>query len=97
MRAGEESQDPPVEERLQVHAVFDTALPTALAGNVPVRVYKPTSADSHLLLVYFHEGAFFLDSVNTHDHMARALATPRSAWSFQWATGWRPNTRFLPT
>lgn len=74
MRAGEESQVPPVEKRLPVHAVFDTALPTSLVGNVPVRVYTPTAADTHPLLVYFHGGAFFLGSVNTHDHIARALA-----------------------
>jgi len=48
-------------------------LPTP-AGDVPVRVYKPTAAEAHPVLVYFHGGAFFLGSLNTHDHVARALA-----------------------
>jgi acetyl esterase len=40
---------------------------------VPVRIYKPVSAGSHPVLVYFHGGAFFLGSLNTHDHVAREL------------------------
>jgi acetyl esterase len=41
---------------------------------VPVRIYTPTDADSFGLLVYFHGGAFFSGSLDTHDHVARALA-----------------------
>jgi acetyl esterase len=73
MRAADESHVTPLAERLPVHAVVDTTLPTA-TGDVPVRVYKPTSAHAHPVIVYFHGGAFFLGSVNTHDHIARALA-----------------------
>jgi acetyl esterase len=73
MRAGDESHVPPLGERLPVHAVFDKTLATA-AGDVPVRVYKPTEAETHPVLVYFHGGAFFLGSLNTHDHIARELA-----------------------
>ena len=43
-------------------------------GEVPVRIYTPAEADAYGLLVYFHGGAFFLGSVDTHDHVARALA-----------------------
>jgi acetyl esterase len=39
-----------------------------------VRIYKPTAAVAHPVLVYFHGGAFFLGSLNTHDHVARELA-----------------------
>ena len=44
------------------------------SGEVPVRIYTPAEADAHGLLVYFHGGAFFLGSLDTHDHVARALA-----------------------
>lgn len=44
------------------------------AGTVPVRIYTPTEAAEHGVLVYFHGGAFFLGSLNTHDHVARELA-----------------------
>ena len=73
MRAADESHVPPLETRLPVHSVFDVSLSTPV-GEVPVRVYKPTDSDIHPVLVYFHGGAFFLGSLNTHDHIARALA-----------------------
>ena len=41
---------------------------------VPVRIYTPAEAGSYGLLVYFHGGAFFLGSLDTHDHIARSLA-----------------------
>ncbi|MGW4108715.1 alpha/beta hydrolase [Streptomyces sp. NPDC004976] len=64
---------PPPEERLPLHAVEDVTAKTA-AGEVPVRVYTPAEADRHGVLVYFHGGAFFLGSLDTHDHVARSLA-----------------------
>ncbi|CCH88420.1 Esterase/lipase [Modestobacter italicus] len=69
LRAGEEAQVPPVAERLPLHAVEDTT-----ADGVPVRVYTPVAADTYGLLVYLHGGAFFLGSLETHDHVARSLA-----------------------
>ncbi|NED74871.1 alpha/beta hydrolase [Streptomyces sp. SID9944] len=73
MRAAEEAHVPPVEDRLPLHAVEDLTAHTA-SGDVPVRVYTPTAADRHGLLLYFHGGAFFLGSLETHDHVARSLA-----------------------
>jgi acetyl esterase len=70
MRAAEEAEVPPLEQRLPLHAVEDTT-----AGDVPVRIYTPTKSNVYGLLIYFHGGAFFLGSVNTHDHVARSLAT----------------------
>jgi acetyl esterase len=69
MRAGEEAHVPPVAERLPLLSVEDRT-----ADGVPVRVYTPVAADSYGLLVYFHGGAFFLGSLETHDHVARNLA-----------------------
>ncbi|MCX5416111.1 alpha/beta hydrolase [Streptomyces sp. NBC_00059] len=73
MRAGEEAQVPPLEERLPLAGVEDVTAKTA-AGEVPVRIYTPAEADAYGLLVYFHGGAFFLGSLDTHDHVARSLA-----------------------
>ncbi|MFF2346563.1 alpha/beta hydrolase [Pseudarthrobacter sp. NPDC058119] len=73
MRAGEAAQVQPAEKRLPLHAVVDATARTP-AGDVPVRIYTPTDADTFGLLVYFHGGAFFLGSLDTHDHVARALA-----------------------
>ncbi|MDX3086657.1 MULTISPECIES: alpha/beta hydrolase [Streptomyces] len=73
MRAADEAHVAPPEKRQPLHAVEDLAVPTA-AGEVPVRVYTPDAAERHGLLLYFHGGAFFLGSLNTHDHVCRALA-----------------------
>lgn len=69
MRAGEESEVPAPQNRLPVHAVEDSR-----AGEVPVRLYTPSATERYGVLIYFHGGAFFLGSVNTHDHVARSLA-----------------------
>lgn len=72
MRAWDEAHVLPLAQRLPVHQVIDRTLPTS-AGAVPVRVYTPTAAERHGLLVYLHGGAGFLGSLNTHDHVAREL------------------------
>jgi acetyl esterase len=68
MRAGEEAQVPPLDERIPVASVADRD-----ADGVPVRVYR-TSEGAAGAIVYLHGGAFFLGSLETHDHVARALA-----------------------
>ncbi|MFI8302190.1 alpha/beta hydrolase [Streptomyces sp. NPDC085927] len=73
MRAADETHVAPPEERLPLHAVEDVTARTA-SGEVSVRIYTPAEADSHGVLVYFHGGAFFLGSLETHDHVARSLA-----------------------
>ncbi|MFD0058560.1 alpha/beta hydrolase [Streptomyces sp. NPDC127168] len=73
MRAADEAHVVPPEKRLPLHAVEDATARTA-SGEVPVRIYTPAEADRHGLLVYFHGGAFFLGSLETHDHVARSLA-----------------------
>ncbi|WP_007023219.1 alpha/beta hydrolase [Saccharomonospora iraqiensis] len=73
MRAAEAEQVPPPEDRLPLHDVTDTTAATP-SGHVPVRIYTPVEAEGYDLLVYFHAGAFFLGSLDTHDHVARSLA-----------------------
>ncbi|RSN64681.1 alpha/beta hydrolase [Actinomadura sp. WAC 06369] len=73
MRAAEEAQVPPPADRLPLHCVEDVTARTS-AGELPLRIYTPAEADAYGLLVYFHGGAFFLGSLETHDHVARSLA-----------------------
>ncbi|MEU6099958.1 alpha/beta hydrolase [Streptomyces flaveolus] len=73
LRAADEAHVAPLEERLPLHAVEDVTARTA-SGDVPVRIYTPDDTDRHGVLVYFHGGAFFLGSLDTHDHVARSLA-----------------------
>lgn len=73
LRAAEEAHVPPLAERLPLHSVEDVVAATP-AGDVPVRVYTAATAPTYGLLVYFHGGAFFLGSLETHDHVARSLA-----------------------
>ncbi|WP_028267244.1 alpha/beta hydrolase [Arthrobacter sp. MA-N2] len=73
MRAAEEQRVTPAADRLPLAAVEDATAATAI-GEVAIRIYTPVEADSYGLLVYFHGGAFFLGSLDTHDHVARSLA-----------------------
>jgi acetyl esterase len=73
MRAGEAAQVPALEDRLPLYSVEDATAVTP-SGDVPVRIYTPVAADAYGLLVYFHGGAFFLGSLDSHDHVARSLA-----------------------
>ncbi|WP_328476068.1 alpha/beta hydrolase [Actinoplanes sp. NBC_00393] len=50
-----------------LHGVEDTTV-----GEVPIRIYTPD--DPYGKIVFFHGGAFFLGSLDTHDHVARSLA-----------------------
>ena len=73
MRAAEEGQVAALTDRLPLHSVED-AIASTPTGDVPVRIYTPDDAAAHGLLVYLHGGAFFLGSLETHDHVARSLA-----------------------
>jgi acetyl esterase len=73
MRAGEAAHIAPLADRLPLHTVEDITASTK-SGEVPVRIYTPAEADAYGVLVYFHGGAFFLGSLETHDHVARSLA-----------------------
>ena len=73
-RGGEEGRVPAVEDRTpQLTEVRDETVVTD-QGEVPVRIYTPTTQDTYGVLVYFHGGAFFSGSLDTHDHVARLLA-----------------------
>lgn len=85
VRATTESQVQPLEERLPIRLVQD-AMAATERGDVPVRVYADgadsASEDGRAtsgVIVYFHGGAFFQGSLESHDHVCRLLAQ---------ATGW---------
>ena len=73
MRAGEAAQVPPMEERQPIASVADMTVETE-SGPVPVRVYTEAPGGESGVLVYFHGGAFFLGSLDSHDHVCRLLA-----------------------
>lgn len=72
IRAGEEQQAASQDITVPVHDVTERVLTTD-EGDVRVRIYTPDDAERHGVMVYFHGGAFFLGSLNTHDHLAREL------------------------
>ncbi|MBR7837466.1 alpha/beta hydrolase [Actinospica durhamensis] len=74
LRAADEAHVTPLAERLPLHAVEDVTVRTAAGDDVPVRIYTPVAVGPYGVLVYFHGGAFFLGSLETHDHLARSLA-----------------------
>lgn len=62
----------PVEQRVQVHAVEETTIPTD-EGDVPVRIYTAHEADSYPVLLYFHGGAFFSGNLESVDEVVRPI------------------------
>jgi len=54
----------------EVAEVYDRTI----AGDVPVRVYRPTGEDRLPVVVFFHGGGFVLGDLDSHDGLARALA-----------------------
>ena len=73
MRAADEAMASRRDGAAAPAAMWRTLVPTE-AGGVPVRIYTPTEAQAYGLIVYLHGGAFFLGSLDTHDHVARSLA-----------------------
>lgn len=74
-RAARQERVPAVDKREpQLGLVEDVTAVTDM-GEVPVRIYADdASAGRYGVLVYVHGGGFFSGSVDTHDHVARALA-----------------------
>ncbi|MCK2199475.1 alpha/beta hydrolase [Corynebacterium callunae] len=73
-RAFEAGMVPALEDRTPLALVEDSAI-----AGIPVRIYADTDAPKGVL-VYLHGGAFFSGSLDTHDHVGRALAKE---------TGWK--------
>ena len=78
--------DPPLEEstpaearalrrsRIQPPTIELAEIRDVDAGGVPARLYRPSDGRELGLFVYFHGGGWVLGELDTHDHIARALA-----------------------
>ena len=73
--------------------IQDLALPTGPAGAVPVRIVRPRGATAPLpAVMYFHGGGWVRGDADTHDRLAREIATVSAP------TGAIPSkTRFSPS
>jgi acetyl esterase len=83
---------PPITKEA-VHDVRDLSVPGP-AAPIRVRLYRPTSALSLPVIVFFHGGGFVLCDLETHDPMCRSLA--RASGCAVAAVEYRlaPETRF---
>ena len=55
-------------------ALVDDRTVPGPAGDIPVRLYRPTHAASQPALVFFHGGGFVFGEIESHDMTCRALA-----------------------
>lgn len=44
------------------------------SANIPVRLYRPSHADDHPLILFIHGGGFLFGNLDTHDALCRTLA-----------------------
>lgn len=60
-------------EPIEVATVEDRFIPGP-GGELMIRLYRPDRAGTLPALIYFHGGGWVIGSVETHDHVCRALA-----------------------
>ena len=64
---------PPVVPGAAMESEEDRAIPGP-AGEIPVRIYRPTAANDHSLLVWFHGGGWVIGDLDGADISCRELA-----------------------
>ncbi|WP_460423080.1 alpha/beta hydrolase [Pseudomonas sp. ZL2] len=64
------------------------------AGELDARLYRPLDQDNLPLLVFFHGGGFVIGTLETHDHLCRALASATGAVVVSIAYRLAPEARF---
>ncbi|MFJ2548765.1 alpha/beta hydrolase [Pseudomonas sp. NPDC087612] len=64
------------------------------AGELDARLYRPLAQDNLALLVFFHGGGFVIGTLDTHDHLCRALASATGAVVVSVAYRLAPEARF---
>lgn len=63
--------------------IEDISLPVGPTGSVPVRIVRPSDAQSVLpVIIYIHGGGWCLGDVDTHDRIVRELAVAAGAALF---------------
>ena len=68
---------PPLPE-IPIADVTDRTIPGP-AGEIPVRIFRPRSADALPVVVYLHGGGFVIGDLDTYDRGCRALAVGADA------------------
>lgn len=61
-----------------IHSSVDRVVPGP-AGDIKVRVLRPSDAPDLPVIVYFHGGGWVIGTIDGHDSLARALANAASA------------------
>lgn len=65
-------------EPAEMADVEDTTIPGP-AGDIPVRIYRPTTDDSLPVCLYFHGGGFVIGGLASHDPVCRDIAARANA------------------
>ncbi|MBU6329728.1 MAG: alpha/beta hydrolase [Acidobacteria bacterium] len=58
---------------IELASITDRTIPGP-AGGIPVRIYRPTDQQGLPVVVFFHGGGWVVGDLESHDHMARAIA-----------------------
>ncbi len=62
----------------ELHSVSDTVAPGP-AGDIPLRVYRPSADDPVGIITFFHGGGWCIGDLDTHDEVCRSLAARSGA------------------
>jgi acetyl esterase len=58
---------------IELASIVDRTIPGP-AGELPVRIYRPSDDQSLPVVVFFHGGGWVIGGLDSHDHLARVLA-----------------------
>jgi acetyl esterase len=59
---------------IELPSITDRTVPGP-AGDIPVRIYRPSDEVGLPVVVFFHGGGWVIGDLESHDHMARAIAS----------------------
>jgi acetyl esterase len=66
--------DAPVESPIELPSVVDRTIPGP-AGEIPIRIYRPSDEPSLPVTVFFHGGGWVIGTLDSHDHTCRVIAS----------------------
>jgi acetyl esterase len=58
---------------IELPSIADGTVPGP-AGDIPVRIYRPSDATDLPVVVFFHGGGWVIGDLESHDHMARTIS-----------------------
>jgi acetyl esterase len=59
---------------IELPSIVDRTIPGP-AGEIPVRIYRPSEAEGLPVTVFFHGGGWVIGNLDSHDHVCRVLAS----------------------